>query len=63
MNAGVEYAIAYLEGETDGLCDQSVLQEKLEEAAGSSVEITAYSDENGLTLDNTFYFVGGLIVL
>lgn len=63
MNAGVEYAIAYLNGETDGTCDAAVLQEKLEEAAGSDVEMTPYSDATGLELDNTFYFVGGLIIL
>ncbi len=63
MNAGVEYAVAYINGETNGTCDEAVLKAKLEEAAGSEVEITPYSDENGLSLDNTFYFVGGLIIL
>lgn len=63
MNAGVDYAIAYLNGETDGICDSAVLQEKLEIAAGSDVEMTPYTDANGLSLDNTFYFIGGLIIL
>ena len=55
--------MAYINGETNGTCDEAVLKAKLEEAAGSEVEITPYSDENGLSLDNTFYFVGGLIIL
>ena len=63
MNAGVDYCIEYLEGNTDGKCDAAVLQEKLEEYAKSSVEMTAYSDEQGTELDNTYYFVGSVIFM
>ncbi|QNO14022.1 DUF3798 domain-containing protein [Alkalicella caledoniensis] len=46
IEAGVEYAIAYLNGETDGRVDKAKLQSIMEEIAGTSVQLTIYGDED-----------------
>lgn len=44
IEAGVEYAKAYLEGNTNGKVDKAVLLEILEGIAGGKVELTNYKD-------------------
>ncbi|SCY28017.1 Protein of unknown function [Alkaliphilus peptidifermentans DSM 18978] len=57
IEAGVEYARAFLEGETNGRVDKAVLQQKLEEASGQSVQITEYGNT-----DNYFLFLSDHII-
>ncbi len=57
IEAGVEYAIAYLEGETDGRVDAPKLQAIMEEIAQSSVELSLYGDT-----DNYFLYLSDHII-
>lgn len=51
IEAGAEYAKAYIDGETDGKLDRKVLQEKFEAYAGSEVGVEVLVD-GGETYDN-----------
>ena len=53
VEAGVEYAIAYLEGNTNGKTDASVLTEIMEGISGGSIELENYGD-----YDNYFLYLG-----
>jgi len=56
IEAGVEYAIAFCEGETDGRLDEEVLFEKMKAIGGDSMEITHFVDEAAGELNN-FYMI------
>ena len=53
VEAGVEYAIAYLEENTNGKTDASVLTEIMEGISGGSIELENYGD-----YDNYFLYLG-----
>ena len=57
VEAGVEYAIEYIEGNTDGTLDEKVLSSIVNELAGGEgkAQLTKYN-ENGVQLDN-FYMI------
>lgn len=57
VEAGVDYAIEYLEGRTEGRLDEDVLYRIINKIAGGegSCQITHF-DENGIRLDN-FYMI------
>ncbi len=57
VEAGVKYAIAYLEGETDGKADEAVLTEIMSEVAGGEIVLENYGD-----YDNYFLYLGAPIV-
>lgn len=57
VEAGVKYAIAYLEGETDGKADAAVLTEIMSEVAGGEIVLENYGD-----YDNYFLYLGAPIV-
>lgn len=57
IEAGVEYAKAYINGETDGKADMAKLQEIMEEIAGTSVQLKLYGDT-----DNYFLYLSDHIV-
>ena len=56
IEAGVEYAIAFCEGETDGALDEDVLFAKIREVGGETVVISNYEDEAAGILSN-FYLL------
>lgn len=56
IEAGVEYAIAFCEGETDGRLDEEVLFEKMKAIGGESMQITHFVDEAAGELNN-FYMI------
>ena len=62
IEAGVEYAIKYLEGETDGVLDDTVLRETIQECAGD-VEMTVnnYVDESGNAKDNHYLVMADFV--
>jgi len=51
VEAGAEYALAWMNGETDGRVDVDVLAEKFEEYAGVPIAMSSL-DENGEKYDN-----------
>lgn len=53
IEAGVEYAIKYIEGDITEKCDETALLAELKAIGGDATTITHYSDENG-ELDNFF---------
>ena len=57
VEAGVEYAIEYIEGNTDGTLDEKVLSSIVNDLAGGEgkAQLTKYN-ENGVQLDN-FYMI------
>jgi len=57
IEAGVEYAKAYLEGETDGRVDQAKLTEIMEEIAGGEVILTTFKEHG-----NFFLFLADHII-
>lgn len=57
IEAGVEYSIAYLEGETDGRVDQAKLQEIMEDISGGNVSLTLYDGT-----DNYFLYLSDHII-
>ena len=57
VEAGVKYAIAYLEGETDGKADEAVLTQIMSEVAGGEIVLEKYGD-----YDNYFLYLGAPIV-
>jgi hypothetical protein len=57
VEAGVDYAIEYLEGRTNGKVDLPVLQSIMERVAGGSVELTNYGD-----YDNFFLYLSDHLV-
>lgn len=58
MQAGVEYAKAYIEGKTKGKVDQAKLTSIMETIAGGKVELTKYtSQKTKVTYDNFFMYL------
>lgn len=55
IEAGVDYAIEFLEGRTDGRVDEGVLFDIIDDIASGSATITKYNAD-GATLDN-FYMI------
>lgn len=54
VEAGVEYAVKMLEGETDGILDEKVLISTLEECAGDvKIDVNKY-EENGKKAENHY---------
>ena len=58
VEAGAEYAIAYMNGETDGKVDYDVLKEKFDEYAQANITLEAYTNKSGETFDNVIYVLG-----
>ncbi|HPF18713.1 MAG: DUF3798 domain-containing protein [Bacillota bacterium] len=56
IEAGVEYAIAFCEGETSAALDEAVLFEKIKAIGGETVAISNFVDEAAGELDN-FYML------
>lgn len=56
IEAGVEYAIAFCEGETEGALDEAVLFEKLKAIGGDTMQISYFKDEAAGELKN-FYMI------
>ena len=54
--AGAEYAIKWIEGETNGKVDLEVLQQCMADYAGMSIELNPYV-ENEVTYDNYLLFL------
>ena len=52
LQAGVEYAIKYINGETDGLFDPEAFKEALVSVAGDGVSISTNQDSQGNELSN-----------
>ncbi|WP_242972892.1 DUF3798 domain-containing protein [Anaeromicrobium sediminis] len=62
VEAGVEYAKAYIEGQTDGKADQAKVKELFEKYAGVEMELTTYeNEETGKKHDNFFMVLSGYI--
>lgn len=59
--AGVEYAKAYCEGQTNGKFDPDVLKEKMSEYAKADIQFSNYVDNNGTKFDNVIYVTGELV--
>lgn len=57
IEAGVEYAIKWIEGETNGRVDKAVLQSIMEDIAGGSVTLTEYPGT-----DNYFLYLSDHII-
>lgn len=57
IEAGVEYAIKWINGETDGTLDKAMLIEIMEDIAGGGVELTEYPGT-----DNYFLYLSDHIV-
>lgn len=53
IEAGAEYAKAWIEGETDGKVDMKVLEEKFKEYAKTDIQMTTL-EEGGQKYDNYF---------
>ncbi len=56
IEAGVEYAIAFCEGQTTAALDEEVLFEKIKAIGGETVAISNFVDEAAGELDN-FYML------
>ena len=56
IEAGVEYAIAFCEGETSAPLDEAVLMEKLKAVGGESMQVSYFKDEAAGELKN-FYML------
>ncbi|MGI6239852.1 MAG: DUF3798 domain-containing protein, partial [Christensenellales bacterium] len=54
---GYEYAVAYINGETDGKVDADKLAECLSNAAGSNASLSLYEDADGRVYDNFFFIL------
>ena len=54
--AGAEYAVKWLNGETDGKFDKKVLAECMSDYAGMDISLNPYV-ENGVTYDNYLLFL------
>jgi len=57
IEGGVEYARAFLDGETNGRVDKAKLVEVLEKIAGGSVQLTEYEGH-----DNYFLYLSDHII-
>ena len=60
VEAGVEYARAYVEGQTNGRNDAAALQGIMEELIGGSVEIDTYKSGD-VILDNFYLLLSDYI--
>jgi hypothetical protein len=60
VEAGVEYAMAYCEGKTNGTNDPEVLKEILSEAAGADIQVSTYK-QGDTELDNFYLILGDYI--
>lgn len=61
IEAGVEYAIKYLNGETNGVLDDAVLRATIQEVAGDvSMTVTNY-EENGVAAANHYLLMSDFI--
>ena len=60
VEAGVEYARAYLEGRTNGRNDQEALQAIMNELVGGEVELTTYQ-QGDVDLDNFYLLLSDYI--
>ena len=60
VEAGVEYAMAYCEGKTNGTNDPVVLQEIMSKIVGSEVQLQTY-DEGDTKLDNFYLLLSDYI--
>ncbi|MDO4566014.1 MAG: DUF3798 domain-containing protein [Oscillospiraceae bacterium] len=54
IEAGVEYAIKWIEGDITERCDEAALLAEMQNIAGAETSITRYSDESVGELDNFF---------
>ncbi|WBW98429.1 DUF3798 domain-containing protein [Oceanirhabdus sp. W0125-5] len=54
IEAGAEYAIAYLEGKTDGKNDSEKLTELFKDYADNELTMTTYTNSEGNELDNMY---------
>lgn len=54
IEIGVEYAIKFIEGQTDGPMDEAVLRETIEEVAGEGVATVNYFELGDIILKNNF---------
>jgi len=57
IDAGVRYAMAYLEGQTKGKADVAVLTKIMEELAGGKVQLTPYTSKTGKSYDHYFLYL------
>lgn len=62
VEGGVEYAIAYLDGETNGKVDKAKVEEIFSEVAGSPISLETFTNEStGNTFDNFFMILSDYI--
>ncbi len=66
VNAGVEYAKKVLEGQTDGVLDEEVLRETIQECAeqyspDAQMTIDYYIDDNGTAKENHFLVMSDFV--
>ena len=62
VDAGVRYAIDYINGDTDGKLDVDVIKAKFKEYAKVDMTVTAYTDEEtGKTYDNYLFVLSDFI--
>ncbi|MCM1990017.1 DUF3798 domain-containing protein [Oceanirhabdus seepicola] len=54
IEAGAEYAIAYLDGNTDGMNDSEKLGELFKDYADNDITMTTYTNSEGNELDNMY---------
>lgn len=57
IDAGVKYAMAYVEGLTKGKADAAVLTKIMEEVAGGKVQLTPYTSKTGKSYDHYFLYL------
>ncbi|MDU3397989.1 MAG: hypothetical protein E7F15_13315, partial [Clostridiales bacterium] len=62
VEAGVEYAKKVLEGQTNGVLDDAVLRDTLQECAGDvKMTINNYVDDNGNKKDNHYLVMADFV--
>ena len=62
IEAGVEYAKKVLEGQTNGVLDDAVLRETIQECAGDvQMTINNYTDETGAVKDNHYLVMADFV--
>jgi hypothetical protein len=57
IDAGVQYAMAYVEGKTNGKVDLPKLTSIMESVAGGRVQLTPYTSKAGKTYDHYFLYL------
>lgn len=61
IEAGVEYAIKVLEGETSGVLDDEILKNTMQEVAGDTKLTISNFEEEGTTYDNHFLVMSDFV--